>query len=182
MSDNWELPADDSTVTDTNMDTRWLGGDPLNDDSLADDPLNDDPLSDDPLDDELSDDPLSDDPDVTGEAEFTSWLRSLPDDIRAEYLSRPWAGPLESEAAGFGHHDTEPGSGFGFSAGGAHDVLPPGPDLAALAAATDVGRAELGESALVGVLCAWQRLTSWAQAGQAATLATLVRRRQAQAR
>jgi hypothetical protein len=32
------------------------------------------------------------------------------------------------------------------------------------------------------VLCAWQRLTSWAQAGQAATLMTLARRRETQAR
>jgi hypothetical protein len=32
------------------------------------------------------------------------------------------------------------------------------------------------------VLCAWQRLISWAQAGQAATITTLARRRDAQAR
>jgi hypothetical protein len=121
--------------------------------------------------------------DDTGEAEYAAWLRGLPADVRADYLSRPWAGPLEAEPAGFVHHDTEPGSGgVGFAAGGAHDSLPPGPDLAWLAAATDAGRAELGESALIGVLCAWQRLTSWAQAGQAATLMTLVRRRESQAR
>jgi hypothetical protein len=126
---------------------------------------------------------FGDDTDVTGDAEFASWLRGMPEDIRADYLSRPLAGPLETEPAGFHHHEAEPGSGgIGFAAGGPHDTLPPGPDLASLAAATDAGRAELGESALIGVLCAWQRLTSWAQAGQAATLMTLVRRREAQAR
>ena len=49
-------------------------------------------------------------------------------------------------------------------------------------AAADAGRAQLGESQLIGVLCAWQRLISWAQAGQAATVTTLARRRDAQAR
>jgi hypothetical protein len=122
------------------------------------------------------------DADPAGDAEFAAWLGGLPADIRAEYLSRPSAGPLETEPAGFSRHDAEAGSGIGFSAGGAHDLLPPGPDLAWLAAATDAARAELNESALVGVLCAWQRLTSWAQAGQAAAVMTLVRRREAQAR
>src|SRR5271165_1526874 len=126
---------------------------------------------------------FDDEPGETADAEFAAWLRGLPDDIRADYLSRPSAGPLETDPAGFTHHDTEPGSrGIGFAAGGAHDTLPPGPDLAGLAAATDAGRAELGESALIGVLCAWQRLASWAYAGQAVTLMTLVRRREAQAR
>jgi hypothetical protein len=126
---------------------------------------------------------FGDDPDPTGDAEFTAWLQGLPDDIRADYLSRPWGGPLESDPAGFWHHDADAAvGGIGFSAGGAHDTLPPGPYLAWLAAATDAGRAELGESELIGVLCAWQRLTSWAQAGQTATLMTLVRRRETQAR
>ena len=124
-----------------------------------------------------------DDPDPTGDAEHAAWLRGLPDEIRADYLANPWAGPVESEPAGFGHHDAESAvRGIGFAVGGSHDSLPPGPDLAWLAAATDAGRAELGESALIGVLCAWQRLTSWAQAGQTATLMTLVHRREAQAR
>jgi hypothetical protein len=122
-------------------------------------------------------------PDESGDAEFAAWLRGLPDDIRADYQSRPWAGPLDSEPAGFAHHDAESAiGGIGFAAGGAHDSLPPGPDLAWLAAATDAARAELGESALIGVLCGWQRLTSWAQAGQTATLMTLAHRREAQAR
>jgi hypothetical protein len=131
---------------------------------------------------------FGDDPDPSGDAEYAAWLRGLPDAIRADYLSRPpaqsfGAYPRETEPAGFTHHDVEPGSGgIGFAAGGAHDLLRPGPDLAWLAAATDADRAELGESALIGVLCAWRRLTSWAQAGQAATLITLAARRDAQAR
>ena len=118
----------------------------------------------------------------TDAAEHADWLRGLPDDVRADYESLPWAGPIESEPAGFWHHDADPGPSIGFAAGGPCDTLPPGPDLAYLAAGTDAGRAELGESQLIGVLCAWQRLISWAQAGQAATVTTLVRRRDAQAR
>ena len=38
----------------------------------------------------------------------------------------------------------------------------------------------LGESELVGVLCGWQRLAGWAQAGQAACVSELVGRRKAQ--
>ncbi len=153
MSDTWELEADGRLLNESDV-TVWF-----------------------------ADGTAATDTDVTGDAEFNAWLRGLPDEIRADYLSRPWAGPIETEPAGFHHHDTEPGSaGIGFGAGGAHDTLPPGPDLASLAAATDSGRAELGESALIGVLCAWQRLASWAQAGQAATLMTLARRREAQSR
>jgi hypothetical protein len=118
----------------------------------------------------------------TAEEEHEAWLRGLPDDIRAEYLCRPWAGPLETDPAGFWHRDIEPGlAGIGFAAGGALDVMSPGPGLAGFAAATDADRPDLGESALIGVLCAWQRLAAWAQAGQAATLMTLARRRDAQA-
>src|ERR1700722_8209205 len=109
------------------------------------------------------------DPDPTGDAEHAAWLRGLPEDVRAGYESRPWAGPVESEPAGVWHHDGDPGPGIGFAAGGPHDILPPGPELAYLTSATDAGRAELGESQLIGVLCAWQRLIAWAQAGQAAT-------------
>ena len=115
-------------------------------------------------------------------AEHADWLRGLPDEVRAGYESRPWAGPVESEPAGFWHHDTDLAPGIGFAAGGPHDTLPPGPGLANLTAAADAGRAQLGESQLIGVLCAWQRLISWAQAGQAATVTTLARRRDAQAR
>jgi hypothetical protein len=148
MIDAWELAADDSVISETDMATWHNEG-----------------------------------PDETGDAEYAAWLRGLPDDIGADDLSRPSARPLESEPAGFSHHDaTSASGGVGFSAGGALDSMAPGPDLAWFAAATDADRAELDESALIGVLCAWQRLTSWAQAGQTATLMTLARRREAQAR
>ncbi|HSR86826.1 MAG TPA: DUF222 domain-containing protein, partial [Streptosporangiaceae bacterium] len=118
----------------------------------------------------------------TDEAEYAAWLRGLPDEVRADYLARPWGGPIETDPAGFWHHDIEAESaGIGLAAGGPLDKLVPGPDLAGFAAGTDANRAELGESALIGVLCAWQRLAAWAQAGQAATLMTLARRREAQA-
>ena len=62
-----------------------------------------------------------DGPDETGDAEHAAWLRGLPDDVRADYLSRPSAGPLESEPAGFGHHDDASASGGGsVSAQAAH--------------------------------------------------------------
>jgi hypothetical protein len=70
--------------------------------------------------------------------------------------------------------------GDGFVAGGEHDVLAPGPELAAVAAAADDHRGQLGESELIGVLCGWQRLAAWAQARQAACLNELVQRRKSQ--
>lgn len=64
----------------------------------------------------------------TPEEEHEAWLRGLPADIRAEYLSRSWVGPMETDPAGFWHHDIEPGSaGLGFAAGGALDTLMPVP-------------------------------------------------------
>ena len=48
------------------------------------------------------------------EAEYASWLRTLPDDIRADYELGPWTGAGESMAAGFLHddHDGRRGEGF----------------------------------------------------------------------
>ena len=153
MNDNWYPESDDPLVSD--------------DDVLL--------LDDDEIDAEIG-------TGETDEAEYAAWLRGLPDDIRAAYLALPSAGPLETDPAGFWHHDIEPGSpGIGFAAGGPLDSLSPGPELAGFAAATDAECAELDESALIGVLCAWQRLAAWAQAGQAATVMTLARRREAQA-
>ena len=127
--------------------------------------------------------PLPDDwpyPDPADEDEAV-WLAGLPPDVRAEYLAGPWTGEGELEAAGFLHHDHEP-SGLGFAAGGALDTLDPGPWLAkAVASTTADGHGELGESELIGVLCGWQRLISWAQAGQVITLTALTGRRKQQA-
>ncbi len=74
-------------------------------------------------------------------------------------------------------------SGAGFASGGILDAMIPGPPLAdALAAATADGHAQLGESELIGVLCAWRRISAWAAAGEAAAVVTLARRRAAQSR
>ena len=121
-----------------------------------------------------------DPPEGTVEEEHAAWLASLPADIRAAYESGPWDGSGETLAAGFYHHDDDGLWGLGFASGGQHDQLPPGPQLADAAARAGKDGRELGESELIGVLCAWQRLTSWAQAGQAACLNTLVQRRKDQ--
>src|SRR5215469_208415 len=114
------------------------------------------------------------------EDDEAAWLRGLPEDVRADYLAGAWTGDGEIEAAGFLHHEREP-SGRGFASGGACDTMPPGPDLAKLVAmTTSSGYSKLGESELIGVLCAWQRLISWAQAGQATALTALTERRKRQ--
>src|SRR5580704_2092447 len=118
--------------------------------------------------------------DGDADAEQAAWLRGLPDEVRADYLAGAWTGAGESQAAGFLHDDHEP-SARGFAAGGACDTMPPGPDLARMVAGTiSRGYAELGESELIGVLCGWQRLISWAQAGQAAAVTGLTERRKQQ--
>jgi hypothetical protein len=110
-----------------------------------------------------------------------AFVRSLPADIRSEYAAGPWTGAGEVWGAGFLHHDLGAGPrGDGFAAGGEHDVLAPGPELAVAAAAAEDQRGRLGESELIGVLCGWQRLAAWAQARQAACLNELVQRRKAQ--
>ncbi|HTX83909.1 MAG TPA: hypothetical protein VME44_17120, partial [Streptosporangiaceae bacterium] len=110
-----------------------------------------------------------------------AFIRSLPADIRAEYAAGPWTGAGEAWGAGFLHHDELAGPRpDGFAAGGEHDILAPGPELAAAAAAAAGRSAELGESELIGVLCGWQRLASWAQAGQVMCLNELVGRRKEQ--
>jgi hypothetical protein len=107
-----------------------------------------------------------------------AWLAELRD----EHLVDPWTGNGEKIAAGFLHHDGGR-RGAGFAAGGVLDQLAPGPVLAGFTAeAVAGGLANLGESELVGVLCAMRRMTSWAAAGEAEAVITLARRRAAQAR
>jgi hypothetical protein len=115
--------------------------------------------------------------------DYEAWLAGLPVDIRAEFLAGPWTGAGESIAAGFLHHMRGGPSGVGFASGGILDEMIPGPPLAdALAAVTADGHAQLGESELIGVLCAWRRMSAWAAAGEAAAVVTLARRRAAQSR
>ena len=71
------------------------------------------------------------------------------------------------------------GSGPGFADGGPLDTLPAG---LGLAGHTDQAYEELGtldDDSLIGVLRAWRRLTSWAQARELAVLNALARRRPA---
>jgi hypothetical protein len=139
--------------------------------------------SDEPPDPDLSETPwwLTDEFHGSDAAEQAAWLASLPADIRAAYENGPWDGTGEVFAAGFLHHDPGDGpAGPGFIADGWADTALPGPALAAAAADASTRRAELGESELIGLLCAWQRLTSWTQAGQVACLNTLIKRRKEQ--
>jgi hypothetical protein len=111
-----------------------------------------------------------------------AWLGGLPADVRADYLAGAWTGEHEAIPAGFLHHLRSSPNGAGFSAGGALDALVPGCWLAeAITAAAAGGHDQLGESELIGVLCAWRRMSSWAAAGEAAAVIALARRRSAQA-
>jgi len=99
-----------------------------------------------------------------------------------------WTGEGEAWAAGFLHRDRyeDVPAGQGFASGGFADILEAGPMLAILTDRTsrdaEGGHAGLGESELIGVMCAWRRLASWAAAGQAAAVMALSQRRAVQAR
>ncbi len=96
----------------------------------------------------------------------------------------PWTGAGESIPAGFLHREGGR-RGSGFAAGGVLDGLVPGPVLAGFvagAAGDGAGLAGLGESELIGFLCAAERMASWAAAQKAEAVITLCRRRAAQAR
>jgi hypothetical protein len=123
-------------------------------------------------------DPETDDDDMEG------WIAGLPDDIRAWWLApEPGKDQREVFPAGYWHHDDEVPAGAGFAAGGTWDRLPPGPTLARLVAEeVSKGNDQLGESELIGVLCAWHRIAAWAAAGEASTVAALAARRHEQAR
>jgi hypothetical protein len=114
------------------------------------------------------------------EAEHAAWVRGLPPDIAAA-----WRDELRSDdlpGSGFTHRDaaTGPRPDAGFAAGGVLDAMLPSPVLAAAVHAAATQGDGLGESELIGVLCAWQRLVSWGQAGQAECLNVLVQRRKDQ--
>ena len=71
------------------------------------------------------------------------------------------------------------GTGAGFADGGPLDTLPAGMTLAGLADDAHARAGELDDDCLVGVLRAWRRLASWAQARELAAVAALARRRPA---
>jgi hypothetical protein len=80
--------------------------------------------------------------------------------------------------AGFLPRDGSDG-GCGFADGGVLDTLRAGVALAGFAADADAQTETLNDDSLIGVLRAWRRLTSWAQAHELATVAELARRRPA---
>ena len=115
-----------------------------------------------------------------------AFLADLPVELAQEYLSGPWTGAGESIPAGFLHREGGR-RGSGFAAGGVLDGLAPGPVLAGFVgdAAGDgagAGLAGLGESELIGLVCAARRMASWAAAQEVESVITLCRRRAAQAR
>jgi Domain of unknown function (DUF222) len=69
------------------------------------------------------------------------------------------------------------GIGAGFADGGPLDVLAAGAALGGLADDAHAGLAALTDDELIGVLRAWRRQTSWAQARELAAVAELARRR-----
>lgn len=110
-----------------------------------------------------------------------AWLASLPPDVRADFLAGPWTGDGEAIPAGFLHHLRAGPRGVGFAAGGVLDEMAPGAWLGeAITTAAADGNDKLGESELIGVLCAWRRMSSWAAAGETAAVMEFVRRRRAQ--
>src|SRR5580704_16401296 len=119
----------------------------------------------------------------TDSDDYEAWLAGLPADVRADFVAGAWTGAGESIPAGFVHHVRGGPSGAGFAAGGVLDTMAPGPWLAeSLTAATAGGHAGLGESELIGAMCGWRRMSSWAAAGEAAAAVTLARRRAAASR
>ena len=102
----------------------------------------------------------------------TGIRRRLPDDQSGDVVP-------EALAAGFTHR--EPGAeGTGFAAGGVADRLVPGPVLAEFTArAWTGGLGALTDDEVVGVLCGWRRLASWAMAGELAAVSVLAGRRPA---
>jgi hypothetical protein len=109
---------------------------------------------------------------------------NAPPDEDDQFLYDPWTGAGESIAAGFVHHDGGR-RGSGFAAGGVLDEMVPGPVLAGFiagAGAEGQGLPGLGESELIGFLCAAERMASWAAAQKVEAVITLASRRAAQAR
>ncbi|HSR84660.1 MAG TPA: HNH endonuclease signature motif containing protein [Streptosporangiaceae bacterium] len=113
--------------------------------------------------------------------DFDVFLAGMPEEVRADLLAGPFTGDEGPIPAGFLHHERGGPTGVGFASGGVLDGMEPGPWLArALDAATAGGHSQLGESELIGVLCASRRIASWAAASEAAAVVTLARRRAAQ--
>ena len=124
----------------------------------------------DPVYEELLDrgwDPGDDGDPETDPDDFEAWLAGLPAEVREDFLAGPFTGEGGPVPAGFLHHERSGPSGVGFASGGVLDTAEPDWWLArALDRATAGGYAGLGESELIGVLCAipWTsstRISNW---------------------
>jgi hypothetical protein len=102
-----------------------------------------------------------------------TWLTERDEFSAPAPAGRPEVGPA----------DFLPGSGLGgaagFAEGGVLDGLPPGLPLAGFAEDAHARLAGLSDDELIGVLRAWRRQTSWAQARELAAITELARRRPA---
>jgi Domain of unknown function (DUF222) len=96
-----------------------------------------------------------------------------------ELITAQPAPVAEIGPAGFLPRDRS-GGGYGFADGGELDVLDPGVPLAGFADDAHARLAALTDDELIGVLRAWRRQTSWAQARELAAMAELARRRPAE--
>ena len=96
-----------------------------------------------------------------------------------ELIAAQPAPVAEIGPAGFLPRDRS-GGGCGFADGGELDVLDPGVPLAGFADDAHARLAALTDNELIGVLRAWRRQTSWAQARELAAVAELARRRPAE--
>jgi len=131
-----------------------------------------------PTDEELSG--LAPDPDCDPPDGPDARLSGLAGPERDAYLAAAQQPPRPQVfAPGFLPRETGPGAGF--AAGGPLDRLPAGAVLGQFAAgAWAHGLAGANEDELIGMLAAWRRLTSWASAGELATVAELTQRRRSQ--
>ena len=130
--------------------------------------------------------------DADGLAPQGFWLADLsPVAEHPEFAGVDWAAnpaeddesarPAVREVLKAGFWDRSRGDGGGFAAGGAADILPPGPVLAGLAGdiwADGLGR--VTDDELIGILRAARRLTSWAAAMELDAAGELWRRRAAE--
>ena len=123
------------------------------------------------------------DPDYGPPEGGDAWLAQVASPVANEYLAshQPAPGTREALAAGFTHSDREPGA-RGWAAGGALDVMEPGPVLAGFADdAIAAGLPTLTDDELIGVLGAARRLASRAAGIELAAVADLNSRREAHA-
>ena len=114
------------------------------------------------------------DPDFDRPAELAGLCLAELDELADDVPAEPAGGwPVSS----FSRDGV--GRGAGFAEGGVLDVLAPGVALAGFSDDAHASLSTLTDDELIGVLRAWRRQTSWAQARELAAAAELARRRPA---